>query len=205
MLLEVALLQAQLVAQEGLQELLGAVHPLGAVGPDQDHEAPGHPQALGGEALAVLGRHVLQGVEGRHRVEGVVLEGQGEAAAQHQARLVRGLDVDQGDARSLEEAAQERRAPAHVEHLQGRPLPRQPHQEVGDEAIALVLIEGEPFDLAAQEPDSRVSSPPAVRRLTVQVDGRETMPCWLWVASTTSKVSTCSRWSMAVGAALLWS
>ena len=62
-------------------------------------------------------RDVLERVEGRHHVEGLVAEGQLGAVAEHQAGFARRLEVHQRHVVLGQEAAQDRGAPADVEHL----------------------------------------------------------------------------------------
>ena len=240
-LVEVAVLDPQLVPEEALERLLGLDHALRLVGAREHHPAPRDAPALADEGLAVPGRHVLERVEGRDHVEGAVLERQAPAVAEHQPVLVGGLHVDQRDLVAQQEPAQQRGAPAHVEHRErrlARPGPAQLTEQVGHQAVALVLVEGQrervPARLSGARPppgaplgpglgpglagprrlrvgaaqardSSSVDAPPGPMDLIFQTEGSSSMPCWNRCASSTSKVSTCSRWSIGVGAAFEWS
>ena len=135
------------LAQDVEQEFLGFVDPRRLVGPGEEDVPAADTRALRDKRRAEGRRDVLQGVEGRDDVEARVPERQAAAVPQHEPRAVRGLHVDEVDTVPRQEAPQERRAAPDVEHPQTTPPFAHIAHEVGDEAVALVLVEGQAFDV----------------------------------------------------------
>ena len=198
---EVAVLGAELVAQEADEQLLGLVDLGSRVRPGQDDVPARDPVTLPHERLAQRPRHVLEGVERRDHVEARVRERQGRSRTQDEAVLARGVHVHQVHPILGKELAQQRRPSPDVQDAQPATAGPQLLHQVRDQAIALVLVERELQDVHAQRSDSW-RSPPRSRAQSV---GRCSRPCCMRWASTTSNVAACSRWSMAVGAGLEWS
>ncbi len=158
-LLEVAVLQSQLVAQEALEQDLGLVDLRRLVRAGQHDPAPRHARALGHESRAVARRHVLERVEGRDHVERAVRERQRAAGAEHETLLPGRLHVDEPHAIARQERPQQRRAPADVQDRELLALPAQALDQVGDQAVALVLVEGQVERVGHHASDSNRLAP----------------------------------------------
>ena len=134
---------AEACRHEGLKGPLGLDHVRGGMGSGQHDELTAHPPALGQERGPVLGDDVLQGVEGDHDVEGLVVERQLRAIHDHEVAFVVAEPVHDGQLLGSEEELREPRGTTDLQHAEGSAR-HQAVDHLGGAGVPLVLVERQP-------------------------------------------------------------
>ena len=192
-LAQVAVLLAQEILEEAQQQFLRLVHCGMRVWTDQDHLLTGDTRTLVHKGIAAFRWYMFQRVKRGDDVEALVLERQLATVTDDHIRNVTRFHIHQSDRMLREELAQHAGTSTYIQQGALAPVLLHRPDEISHQAIALVLVERQGQNgVVHASLSARSTSVPRLRS-TLQCEGKKSIPCCMRSASTTSKVTACSR------------